>query len=132
MGCADTLLHARTAVGIAMALSGRIHRFCHRRVVAILAALGISGIGLNEALVVYCFALGVGLIIPIPIDLGLTELSGLAVLVAFGVTRADALTVMLMQRVLSSVLTGGIAIISLFLLRRQVAAALRPQTVAEK
>jgi uncharacterized membrane protein YbhN (UPF0104 family) len=92
---------------------------------AIAGALGISAIGPREALVVYCFALIIGLVVPIPIDLGLTELSGLAALIAFGVNRADALTIMLLQRVLSSVLTIGIAGISLTVLRRSMAGMLR-------
>jgi uncharacterized membrane protein YbhN (UPF0104 family) len=92
---------------------------------AIAGALGISSIGPGEALVVYCFALIVGLVVPIPIDLGLTELSGLTALIAFNVNRADALTVMLLQRVLSSVLTTGIAGVSLTILRRYMAGVLR-------
>lgn len=87
---------------------------------AIAAALGIDSIGPDRAVLVYTFALGMGLIIPIPLDLGLTEVSGLAVLVALGVARADALTVMLMQRILSSVLTSGIALVTLAALRRQL------------
>ena len=87
--------------------------------------LGLHGIGFTQALVVYAFALGAGLIIPVPIDLGLTELSGLAALMAFGVPRADALTVMLLQRLVSSTLTGGISLAGLAVLRRHVAAALR-------
>lgn len=129
--CAGTLLHAR-ALGVALALSAGYIAFAACGLWAIAAALGLPGIRPGQALVVYCFALGVGLIIPIPIDLGLTEFSGLTALIAFGVTRADALTAMLMQRVLSSILTGGIAVISLTLLRRQVAAALHPQVTAEK
>ena len=51
--------------------------------------------------------------------------SGLTALIAFNVNRADALTVMLLQRVLSSVLTTGIAGLSLTLLRRSMAGVLR-------
>jgi len=76
-------------------------------------ALGVRGIGLREALVCYAFALGMGLIIPIPIDLGLTEGRGMAVLMAFGVNTADALAIMLIQRVLGAILSCPIAAISL-------------------
>src|SRR5437763_527910 len=73
---------------------------------------------------------GAGLVIPVPVDLGLTELSGLAALMALGAPQADALTVMLLQRVLSSTLTGGISLAGLAALRRHVAAALHPRQLA--
>jgi uncharacterized membrane protein YbhN (UPF0104 family) len=97
---------------------------------AIAAALGVPGIGLPQALVSYMFALGVGLVIPIPLDLGLTEVGGIAVLMAFGASAADALAIMLTQRVLGTLLTGGIALTNLTLLCRQVAAALHAPTHA--
>lgn len=130
-GCANELLHGRT-LAVAATLSAGYIAIAAAGLWAISAALGLSGVGPLQALVVYCFALGVGLIIPIPIDLGLTEFSGLTALIAFGVTRADALTVMLIQRVLSTVLTAIIAMVSLTALRRQVVAALRPQAVGDE
>jgi uncharacterized membrane protein YbhN (UPF0104 family) len=53
------------------------------------------------------------------------EVSGLAVLMAYGMPRADALTVMLIQRILSTILVSGIAGVSLVLLRGHLAAILR-------
>ena len=96
---------------------------------AIAAGLGLHGIGFTQALIVYAFALAAGLIIPVPIDLGLTELSGLAALMAYGVPRADALTVMLLQRLVSTTLTAGISLAGLAALRRHVAAALQTRPV---
>ena len=89
---------------------------------AIAGALGVRGIGLPQALVSYLFALGMGLVIPIPIDLGLTEVGGVADLMAVRMNEADAVAMMLTQRVLGTVLTGAIAVTHLTLLRRQVAA----------
>jgi hypothetical protein len=63
----------------------------------------LHGIGFAQALVVYAFALAAGLIIPVPIDLGLT----------------------LLQRLASSTLTAGISLAGLAALRRHVAAALQ-------
>lgn len=92
---------------------------------AITAALGVQGIGIAHALAAYTFALAANLLIVVPVDLGLTELSGLAVLVLFGVARADAVAILLLQRALSAVLTGTVALATLGLLREQVALALR-------
>jgi uncharacterized membrane protein YbhN (UPF0104 family) len=124
IGSADSLLCLR-ALGPAAALSAAYIAVAALELWAIAAGLGLHGLGFAQALVVYAFALGAGLIIPVPIDLGLTELSGLAALMACGVPRADALTVMLLQRLVSSTLTGGISLAGLAVLRRHVAAALQ-------
>src|ERR671935_42958 len=123
IGSADSLLCLR-ALGPAAALSAAYIAVAALELWAIAAGLGLHSIGFEQALVVYAFALAAGLIVPVPIDLGLTELSGLAALMACGVPRADALTVMLLQRLLSSTLTAGISLVSLAVLRRHVAAAL--------
>jgi uncharacterized protein (TIRG00374 family) len=124
IGSADALLCLRALVPAAV-LSAAYIAVAALALWAIAAGLGLHGLGFTQALVVYAFALGAGLIIPVPIDLGLTELSGLAALMAFGVPRADALTVMLLQRLVSSTLTGGISLVGLAVLRRHVAAALQ-------
>ena len=124
IGSADALLCLR-ALGPAAALSAAYIAIAALELWAIAAGLGLHGIGFTQALIVYAFALAAGLIIPVPIDLGLTELSGLAALMAFGVPRADALTVMLLQRLVSTTLTAGISLAGLAALRRHVAAALQ-------
>jgi uncharacterized membrane protein YbhN (UPF0104 family) len=121
---ADLLLRPR-AIGVAAALCAGYIACAALELWAIVAALSIPGIGLHEALVVYAFALGLELTIPIPTDLGLMEISGLAALMAYGMPRADALTVMLIQRILSTILVSGIAGVSLVLLRGHLAAILR-------
>lgn len=92
---------------------------------AIATALGVSGIGPSQALVCYAVALGVGLLIPLPMDLGLTEGGGVAALMACGVSTADALAIMLIQRVLGALLTSPLAAAGLVAVRQQVGAALR-------
>jgi len=123
---ADVLLRPG-AIGIAAALCAGYIACAALGLWAIVAALSIPGIGLREALSVYAFALGLELTIPIPTDLGLMEVSGLAVLMAYGMPRADALTVMLIQRILSTILVSGIAGVILVLLRDHLAAILRTQ-----
>ena len=117
------------ALGPATTLSTAYIAIAALELWTIAAGLGLHGIGFTQALVVYAFALAAGLSIPVPIDLGLTELGGLAALMAFGTPRADALTVMLLQRLVSSTLTGGISLAGLATLRRHVAAALQTRPV---
>jgi uncharacterized membrane protein YbhN (UPF0104 family) len=120
---AERLLAPR-ALGVAAALSA-VYIGCGAvGLWAIARALGVPGVGLPQALVCYAFALGMGLLIPIPMDLGLTEGSGVAALMACGVSTVDAVAIMLIQRVLGALLTSPIAAVSLLAVRRQVGAAL--------
>jgi uncharacterized membrane protein YbhN (UPF0104 family) len=128
---ADILLRPR-AIGVAAALCAGYIACAALELWAIVAALSIPPIGLHEALGVYAFVLGLELTIPIPTDLGLMEVSGLAVLMAYGMPRADALTVMLIQRILSTILVSSIAGVSLVLLRGHLAAILRTRGVSSR
>ena len=121
---ADVLLRPG-AIGIAAALCAGYIACAALALWAIVAALSIPSIGLREALCVYAFALGLELTIPIPTDLGLMEVSGLAALMAYGMPRADALTVMLIQRILSTILISIIAGVSFVLLRGHLATTVR-------
>jgi len=120
---AERLLAPR-ALGVAAILSAAYLGCAALGLWAIARALGVPGIGLPQALVCYAFALGMGLLIPIPMDLGLTEGSGVAILLASGASTPDAVAIMLIQRVLGALLTSPIAAVSLFAVRRQLGAAL--------
>ena len=88
--------------------------------------LGIGGMTLGEALAVYFFSLAIGLIIPIPIDLGLTEVSGIGALIAAaGVSRDGAVGVMLLNRVLSTLAALVIALVASLFMRDEFRAVLR-------
>jgi uncharacterized protein (TIRG00374 family) len=65
------------------------------------AGLGVSGISFPAALSVYFFSLAVSLIIPIPIDLGVDEISGVGAFLAFGAEKSAAVGIMLLNRFLS-------------------------------
>ena len=67
----------------------------------VLLGLGVNNVSLGQALAVYFFSLALGLIIPIPVDLGIIELTGVGALLALGVERNAAITAMLLFRVLS-------------------------------
>ncbi len=87
--------------------------------------LSITGLPLGEALAVYFFSLGIGLIIPIPIDLGLTEISGIGVLLVLGVGRDDAVAIVLLNRILSALAALLIAFVGALFMRGELRAVLR-------
>ena len=87
--------------------------------------LSIVGLPVGEAFAVYFFSLGVGLIIPIPIDLGLTEISGIGVLLVLGVGRDDAIAIVLLNRILSALAALVIALVGSLFMRGELRAVLR-------
>ncbi|HZS90936.1 MAG TPA: lysylphosphatidylglycerol synthase transmembrane domain-containing protein [Chloroflexota bacterium] len=90
---------------------------------AIAQALGLAGLSPVQGIAIYAFALAANLIIVVPFDVGLIETAGTAALMACGVPRAAAVAVMLLHRVVCGVLTAGLTLIGLAVLRRQVCAA---------
>lgn len=82
--------------------------------------VGLTEVTLDQALAVYCLSLAVGLLVPIPVDFGLIELSGAGALTAIAVGRNAALGVMLINRILSIAATSALGIaVALMLLRHE-------------
>jgi len=69
-----------------------------------LISLGIApgSVKVLETVSVYAFAVLASLLSPVPFDIGITEGSGLAAFVAYGMRRDEALATMITLRVLSS------------------------------
>lgn len=91
----------------------------------IVRGIGVGKISYWDAVSVYCFSLAFGLIFPLPIDIGVTELSGVGAFVAIGLNRNDAVGAMLINRVLSIGAAITIALIVMALLHDQLRAALK-------
>jgi uncharacterized protein (TIRG00374 family) len=97
---AKNIIHAES-VGISLGLA----------TIYLIAAGGIlylslEGIGWTRTpflpvLAVYFFSLAFGLIFPLPVDIGVTELSGVGAFLAIGVDRNAAIGAMLINRVLT-------------------------------
>ncbi len=87
----------------------------------IIRGVGLGQLSLPQALAVYFFSLAIGLLVPIPVDFGLIELSGAGALTALAVGRSAALSVMLLNRVLSVAVTSALGIGVALLLHREVA-----------
>jgi uncharacterized membrane protein YbhN (UPF0104 family) len=95
-------------------------------------ALDVAGIGPAQGIAIYAFALVANLLIIVPFDLGIIETAGTAALVACGIPGAAAVAIMLLHRVVCGVLTAGLTVTGLAVLRRQVGAARRGQAPREQ
>ena len=94
----------------------------------VVRGLGIGHVSLWEALAVYFFGLGFALISPIPLDIGVLEVSGVGALLAVGVSEPDAVGVMLLNRALRTATPLAIALVVVVILRDEVRAALRERS----
>lgn len=91
-------------------------------------ALGlfVLGHGLNphpitlpQAVSAYCFSLACGLILPLPLDLGLIEVSGAGALMAVGVGRDAAVGMVIINRALSLAVALLVALVAMVVLRAE-------------
>jgi len=81
-----------------------------------LKAYGLPNVGPAEAAAVYCFVLTLVILVPLPSDLGLSEGTGVTILLAYGVPLAEGLTIMLIIRfavLLFTEVIAGVAFLAL-------------------
>jgi uncharacterized protein (TIRG00374 family) len=119
-----TLMHPHV-LGIGSALAAAYLIIGGSGVYLVLLGLGLSQVSWWQALAVYFFSIAFAAIVPLPMDFGSVELSGTGALVAMGLGPTDAVSVMLINRVLSFGATIAIALIVTAILHRELAAALR-------
>lgn len=91
----------------------------------VIRGLGVGTVSYPDALAVYLFSLAFGLIFPLPIDLGVTEISGVGALLQFGVERNTAVGIMLVNRVLTLGASLAIALIVGLILHEELPLVLR-------
>lgn len=94
----------------------------------VVVGLGIGHLSLPQVLSVYFFSLAFSLIIPIPVDIGILEVSGVGALMAHGLDRNPAVSAMLINRVLNIGASLAIALIAMVILHDEFRAALHHQT----
>ena len=79
-------------------------------------AVDVPGISFVDTLSIYGFIVLVTILIPIPGELGVTELSGVGVLVAYGVAASKAAVIMLGLRILGTgftIVQSGVILVAL-------------------
>jgi hypothetical protein len=86
--------------------------------------VGVDSVSLWQMLAIYAFSLAAGLILPLPIDLGVVELTGAGALVATGLSREVAVSIMLLNRLLSVGAAIVIATLGTLFLRDELGEAL--------
>jgi uncharacterized membrane protein YbhN (UPF0104 family) len=91
----------------------------------ILRALGVDTLTFANLLVVYGTVVLAVILVPIPTEIGITEITGLSTLLAFGVPGSTAAVAMLSLRLLATGLTILLAGILLFLMREELRQAER-------
>jgi uncharacterized membrane protein YbhN (UPF0104 family) len=79
-----------------------------------------------QSLGIYAFTMTVGLLMPLPVDFGVIEISGVGALLASGVTQEVAVAIMLINRLLNLGSALAIAVVGTVFLRAELHKALRP------
>jgi uncharacterized protein (TIRG00374 family) len=92
---------------------------------SLLLGLGVTSVSFGQVVSISLFSLACGLLIPIPIDIGLIELSGTTALIAIGVSHSAAVSAMLLNRVLGGAAAVLIALVTMAVLHQELRAALR-------
>jgi uncharacterized protein (TIRG00374 family) len=122
-GAAD-LLDARV-IAIATALGVVYLVVAGTGLYLVVLGLGVSGISYGEALAVYFFSLAFSLIFPLPVDIGVLELSATGAWLAVGLGRTVAVSIALTFRVLSLASSLLIAVIGMAVLHNGLRRVLR-------
>jgi uncharacterized protein (TIRG00374 family) len=95
----------------------------------VVRGLGIGGVSLWQVWAVYFFSLAFSLIVPLPMDIGATEISGVGAFLAVAMSKSNAVGAMLVNRALSLGSAIAIALVIMMILHDQFRAALRsPQS----
>jgi len=87
---------------------------------AIIRAVGVNTISFVQVLGIYAAMVLAVILVPIPTEIGITEVTGLGALVAYGVPRATAAIIILSFRLLATGATILIAGTVLLIVRRQL------------
>jgi uncharacterized membrane protein YbhN (UPF0104 family) len=82
-------------------------------------SLGLDGLPWSDILAVYFFSLAAGLILPVPVDIGVTEVSAVGAFLALGVGMPTAVSAVLLLRALSLAVALLVAVGTMGVLRAE-------------
>lgn len=116
---AVNLMHPR-AIAVTLALSATYLIIGGAALYVVVLGLGVTNATFGETLAVYFFSLAVALMLPIPVDIGVIEVSGLGAFIAVGVDRSAALGAVFANRILSILASIAIAAIIVLILHKEV------------
>lgn len=87
---------------------------------AILRAEGVHNVTFLDTMSIYAFIVLAVILVPIPTEIGITEFTGLGVLLAYGIPRSSAAVAVLALRILATGMTILVAGAALFILRDEL------------
>jgi uncharacterized membrane protein YbhN (UPF0104 family) len=96
----------------------------------VVRGLAIDTVTWSQVVAVYLFSLAFGLIFPLPVDVGVAEISGVGAFLAIGVDRSAAVGAMLVMRAVSIGVGLVVALIAILVLTDEFRAALRARPPA--
>lgn len=85
----------------------------------VIRALGNNHLSLWDGISAYLFGLGVGLILPVPTDIGVQEITGVGALSALGMATTNAVSVTIVYRIFNLVSSIVIAAVTFVILHRE-------------
>ena len=94
----------------------------------VLDGLRVSGVSWPDVMAVYFFSLVFGLIFPLPVDIGVTEASGVGAFLAIGIAKSDAVGAMLILRVVTFGAALAIALVTMAVMPDEVRAVFRARS----
>jgi lipoprotein signal peptidase len=118
-----TLLHPHV-LGIATGLGALYLLLGGTGLWLIAMGMNIPDVSWPQLIAVYCFSIAFAAIVPLPMDFGSVEVSGTGALVASGMAQSAAVSIMLLDRLLSVGATLAIALVAAVVLRGELRAAL--------
>jgi uncharacterized protein (TIRG00374 family) len=107
----------RLAIGLA--LSALYLAAAGTQYFIVIRALGNQTMSYWDGLAAYLFSLGVGLILPVPTDIGVQEITGVGALKALGLKTTQAVSVSILFRILNLVSSIVIALITFVVLHKE-------------
>jgi hypothetical protein len=96
----------------------------------VVRGLGIDNVTWSQVVAVYLFSLAFGLIFPLPVDVGVAEISGVGAFLAIGVDKSVAVGAMLVMRAVSIGVGLVVALITILVLDEEFRASLRERPPA--
>jgi hypothetical protein len=91
----------------------------------VVGGLGMTSISFADTLAVYFFGLAVGLLLPIPVDIGVIEISSVGALLAVGGDGSLAIAAVLLYRVLSVLCAAALGFLTMLAMPHHFRSALR-------
>jgi uncharacterized membrane protein YbhN (UPF0104 family) len=121
---AAALMQPRVLVAAAVPLGALYLLLGGSALYLVVRGLSMDSVSWEHVLAVYFFSLAAGLILPLPVDIGVTEVGAVGAFLAMGVGKSDAVSAVLLLRMFTLGAAQVIALGTIAVLRREVGVVL--------